>query len=175
MLRWRLSPYFARVTVHRHLVFALVILGAGAGWLVSVASPEIFSARDERMHSDPAISDIAREPAKANLAIIDQFNRTEEQQGPIVRSPSNAPAQPERNKISALRSLLGQLRSGMSDSEASRVVALKEMQSDVFCNHHWAYHSVPAAGYSLSLQFTDHGLARAQLTDPFGIVEVWPK
>jgi hypothetical protein len=139
MLRWRLSPYWARVTVHRRLVFTLVILGAVAGWLTSVAAPESFTTRDSRV--------------------------------PVATHPSGH----RDTTISDLRTRLDCLRPGMSASEVSRFVALKDMKLETFCNHHWAYHSVTATGYSLSLQFTDHGFASAQLRETLGLVEVWPK
>jgi len=45
MLRWRFSPYWARITVHRRLVLVLMFAGAVAGLAVAAASPPVYSAR----------------------------------------------------------------------------------------------------------------------------------
>src|ERR1043166_636362 len=44
-MRWRFSPYLARITAHRRLVLVLVLCGAIVGSLVAMASPPVYVAR----------------------------------------------------------------------------------------------------------------------------------
>jgi hypothetical protein len=56
MLRWRLSPYLARITAHRLLVLVLALCGAALGSLVAMTSSPVYVAH-VAVHAPPLYMD----------------------------------------------------------------------------------------------------------------------